>query len=609
MWSMVLNMEHRYILEPGTILSGKYVIESVIGQGGMSNVYLARDVRLGKRWAVKEISPYTCHNYSQVSETLISEAEILTRLDHPSLPRIVDIFFFFFSLIIAMDYIRGRNLSDLLRDRGLFDESQVVRWGIELAGVLSYLHSQKPPIIYRDMKPSNIMIKEDGKLMLIDFGTAREYSETGSEDTLCLGTRGYAAPEQYGGSGQSDVRTDIYGLGVTLYHLLTGRDPSKPPYAILPVRQLIPHVSPGMEAVIARSTNPDPADRFSDMEDLAYSLCHVEEAGKDFLRKEKRKMMAAALLWGAALLSFLVGAFLSRAESNCRKSLVDYYIRQASCAQEEKERYQWFSTALMAMPDQALLYQAILDSYWKEGDFGSREEASVISLTSLQTEGGTCLDLFRKKDVRAYCDFCFSVGLACFFDLGGRRGKCEARPWFAAVEKYGGPGFDRGKKERAILYGRISDYYREYIDKGDRTGETEKSYSRLFTILQELNEIDITAEDDDAKIAAAFYISKEVLMEIVSYADRFAKEEIPVGRMRSQIRRISRAPSLKGRSRADIFKLRRPGKDYRQISDLIEDAERKLDMEVRKEDRSCTQNLKNRWTRQLFFLSGQKVGA
>ena len=284
-------MEYRYILEPGTLLSGKYVVESVIGQGGMSNVYLARDIRLGKSWAVKEINPYTCDHFSQVSETLISEAEILTRLDHPGFPRIVDIFRRDSSVIIVMDYIRGRNMVDLLKERGPFEEKQVVRWGIELAGVLSYLHSRKPPIIYRDMKPSNIMIKENGKLVLIDFGTAREYSETGQGDTLCLGTRGYAAPEQYGGSGQSDIRTDIYGLGVTLYHLLTGKDPAQPPYKLVPVRQLVPHASPGIEAIISRCTRSDPAERYADVEDLLYSLCHVEEAGEFFLEKEKKKII------------------------------------------------------------------------------------------------------------------------------------------------------------------------------------------------------------------------------------------------------------------------------------------------------------------------------
>ena len=597
----------RYILEPGTLLSGKYVIESVIGQGGMSNVYLAHDIRLGKSWAVKEISPYTCSHFSQVSETLISEAEILTRLDHPGLPRIVDIFRRDCSVIIVMDYIRGRNMSDLLKERGPFDEKQVVRWGIELAGVLSYLHSRNPPIIYRDMKPSNIMIKENGKLVLIDFGTAREYSETGQGDTLCLGTRGYAAPEQYGGSGQSDIRTDIYGLGVTLYHLLTGKDPAEPPYKLVPVRQLVSHASPGIETVIRRCTRPDPAERFAGAEDLMYSLCHVEESGEVFLRKEKRKIIAGAMLIFTAILSFFVGSILGLAGRNCRKSLAEYYIRQASLA-EEKEKYHFFYSALMVVPDETFVYQALLEAYREEGEFSIREEAAVVSLTSLQVKGGTCLDMFRKKNPEGFCNFCYSMGLACFFDMGGRRGKCDAGSWFAEVEERAGPGFDRGKKERAGLYLAISDYYREFIDRGDRTGETGKTYARFFSILEKLNDINLSAEDSEAQIAAAFYISREVLMEISLYADRFAKDEVSVGKMRSQVRRIRNESSPDQPSRAEIFRKRRSAKDYRDIETLMEDAERKIDMEVGKEDRSCRQSMRSNWPGPYFFLAGRKNG-
>ena len=130
------------------------------------------------------------------------------------------------SFLIVMDYIEGRHLESVIREYGAQDQADVIEWAKQLCDVLSYLHSRKPPIIYRDMKPSNVMLRPDGKVMLIDFGTAREFKESSVADTTCLGTQGYAAPEQYGGHGQTDARTDIYCLGATLYHLLTGHNPS-----------------------------------------------------------------------------------------------------------------------------------------------------------------------------------------------------------------------------------------------------------------------------------------------------------------------------------------------------------------------------------------------
>ena len=124
-----------------------------------------------------------------------------------------------------MDYIEGNPLSNALEEYGAQPQDMVIAWAKQLCDVLGYLHAQSPPIIYRDMKPSNVMLKPDGNITLIDFGTAREFKEKNLADTVCLGTIGYAAPEQFGGMGQTDARTDIYCLGATLYHLVTGQNP------------------------------------------------------------------------------------------------------------------------------------------------------------------------------------------------------------------------------------------------------------------------------------------------------------------------------------------------------------------------------------------------
>ncbi len=139
------------------------------------------------------------------------------------------------------------------------------------------------------MKPSNIMLKPDGKVMLIDFGIAREFKDTSVADTTCLGTQGYAAPEQYGGQGQTDARTDIYCLGATLYHLLTGHNPSEPPYEMYPIRYWNPELSSGLEEIILKCTQKNPDDRYQSCAELLYALEHYNELDIEYKRKQTLK--------------------------------------------------------------------------------------------------------------------------------------------------------------------------------------------------------------------------------------------------------------------------------------------------------------------------------
>lgn len=158
------------MLKAGFVLDGKYRILSVIGQGGMSTVYLAVHERLKQKWAVKEISMEYCENYEMISRKLIVEADILKRLDHPGLPKIVDIIEKKDAIWMVMEFIEGKTLKEILNERGRIEEKEILIWGKQLCEVLSYLHSKKPSIIYRDLKPENIILKKTGRLVLIDLG-------------------------------------------------------------------------------------------------------------------------------------------------------------------------------------------------------------------------------------------------------------------------------------------------------------------------------------------------------------------------------------------------------------------------------------------------------
>lgn len=283
-----------------TTFNDTYEIQSLIGKGGMSAVYLAEHKRLHTRWAVKEV-------YKQQSARFdfLAESNILKRLQHPMLPRIVDIFEDEQRIFIVEDFVEGITLEQLLQKQRRVDETQGLQWFRDLCGVLRYLHTQQPnPIIYRDMKPSNVMLQPDGSLKLIDFGIAREYKQDSNADTTYIGTKGYAAPEQFG-TAQTDARTDIYALGVTMYHLLTGKSPYEPPYQFVPVRQLVPELSHGIEFILNKCVQPEPTDRYQSVEELLEDLDHIYKFDTAWKKYRNAKRARAALI--AVMLAGSVG--------------------------------------------------------------------------------------------------------------------------------------------------------------------------------------------------------------------------------------------------------------------------------------------------------------
>jgi serine/threonine protein kinase len=257
----------------GTRLQGRYVIERLLGGGGMGVVYLARDARLANRaCAVKEMVDHFIdpQQRRQASEYFAREADTLARLKHPAIPSIFDRFDDHNRHYLVMEYVEGRNLEDELAALGgqPMPESKVIDIARQLCDVLSYLHSFNPPIVYRDMKPSNVMIMPNGRVVLIDFGIARLFK--GASKGTMIGTLGFAPPEQY--KGEVDPRADIYSLGATLHYIVTGRDPEKfPPFSFPPVHELRPDVSNRLAGAIDRAlaykveARPQTVHEFRDM--------------------------------------------------------------------------------------------------------------------------------------------------------------------------------------------------------------------------------------------------------------------------------------------------------------------------------------------------------
>jgi serine/threonine-protein kinase len=276
-------------LKSGEILRSRYRIKRIIGQGGMGSIYLADDLRLeGRQCALKEVEhdkSLPANLVQEAREQFLREATVLARLDHPNLPKVSD----FFSVgprdYLVMDYIPGKDLRTMMiearQENRFLAESDVLNWASQLADALSYLHNQTPVILHRDIKPSNLKLTPSGLIKLVDFGLVKLLAP--GEVTITVlqgqGTALYTPLEQYGGdSGHTDVRSDVYAFGATLYHLLTNEPPADArerflnPEKLIPPRQINPDISLRTERAILWAMGLHPDERPESIEILRQTL-------------------------------------------------------------------------------------------------------------------------------------------------------------------------------------------------------------------------------------------------------------------------------------------------------------------------------------------------
>jgi len=259
----------------GNILQERYRIEEVLGKGAMGTIYLAWDSRLSQKRAIKEMNPSFLEEEDKEGFTQLfkQEAHILSRLHHANLPKVIDYFCEDGRYYLVMDYIDGENLKDY-RDRnvlsmGIKEISQIT---CQICDVLEYLHCQKPdPIIFRDLKPSNIMIMPDLTVKLIDFGIARIFKDSKDCDTIIVGTPGFAPPEQYG-KRQTDERSDIYSLGATFYYMFTGDVPDLPDQKGRAEIEKNPRLPDKVKPLILKALSPESKNRYRNVSEFRKAL-------------------------------------------------------------------------------------------------------------------------------------------------------------------------------------------------------------------------------------------------------------------------------------------------------------------------------------------------
>ena len=486
------------MLEIGSLVDGKYKILNKVGQGGMSVVYLAMNEKANKQWAVKEVRKDGIKDFEVIKQGLVAETDILKKLSHPNLPSIIDVIDTDDSFIIIMDYIQGNSLNKALEEYGAQPQEYVIDWAKQLCDVLGYLHTRTPAIIYRDMKPANVMLKPDGNVTLIDFGTAREFKEKNLADTTCLGTVGYAAPEQFGGMGQTDARTDIYCLGATLYHLVTGMNPCEPPYEIKPIREINPSLSGGLERIILKCTQRDPNDRYQSAAELMYALEHYEEID-DIYKKKQQKKLGAFIATSALALAFGITSIWGYASAEKTKSAnYDYILKKAVQTSD-------FYSAITTDPTRTEAYLELNDFLASDYNLTREEIGELLKLqTGLEVKKGEytntikVLDTLKTNNKEGYDEVCYEIGwnFLSYYDTDIDRDRySNAAKWFSEIK-------DNPTKEGAIakIFYDISECTTKINQlrggKVIQTQELNKQCTELWEMVKDLKTKSDSYEED-----------------------------------------------------------------------------------------------------------------
>lgn len=522
------------MLKVGDLIDGKYKILNEIGRGGMSTVYLAINEKANKPWAVKEVRKNGISNRELVKQSLMVEINLLKKLKHKGLPSIVDIIDQQDNYLIVMDYIEGITLENIMQEEGVQPQEKVVDWAIQLCDVLQYLHTRKPAIIYRDMKPSNIMLRSDGSVVLIDFGTAREFKERHVEDTTCLGTQGYAAPEQFGGMGQTDERTDIYSLGATMYRLVTGHNPSEPPYEMYPITHWNPRLSTGLEGIIAKCTSKDPKSRYQSVQEVRYALEHYRDLDLDSIRRYRRNLRILLAAGGMTVMLFGASGVSYAAADHMQKDEYAYNLEAGRRSPNKQDSIAFYQKAIQTDCAGEEAYDQLLTLFTQDGVLDEQEEKVLLQL-SISVD--KYLERYKMQNPDGYAGLCYRIGSSYwyYYEHEEKR-QAGAVAWFESA-KAGFAGNPEKEQEwkRASTYVEIGNFYQRIVP-AQISGTDQGMYGEYWNNLRRLKEWNDEAPDRDL---VTLRLYREIVTKTLEYAGYLQEDGVPPQEMEDLLNEIS----------------------------------------------------------------------
>ncbi len=506
------------MLEIGSLVDGKYKILSEIGHGGMSVVYMAINENANKTWAVKEVRKDGKMDFNTVRQGLMAEIDTLKKLNHPNLPSIIDVIEDNDSFIIVMDYIEGRSLDRIILENGAQPEAYVVEWAKQLCDVFGYLHSRTPAIIYRDLKPANIMLKPNGDIMVIDFGTAKN-TDIDLGETTGIGTIGYAAPEQYIGSGlgRTDPRTDIYCLGVTMYHLLTDVDPCKNLVSDKSIRAINPTLSRGLDEIVQKCTQFQPDDRYPSCAELMYDLENYQNLEPLYKKRQKRKLNAFISTIVMSVVCAIVGLGFNYFASQIATENYESLLFEASKTTDYETKVELYQQCI-EIPDMAGeldAYIGLMRTFKEDDSVFSVEEAQLLE--KLIKNNKTVL----QEDLEVYTQICFETGKLYwyYYDYGDGSQITKAKSsieWFQDV--IDNAALDYENLTMATVYANIGIFYRD-ITTNITEASDKGQYAPLFENLSEL--INTVATNSDESEIVILELIELTRSAIEQYSTKF----------------------------------------------------------------------------------------
>ena len=437
----------------------RYRILRPLSRGGGGRIYLAMDEKLKVFRIVKEICRNGESDWKLKQQQFISEIRVFKELQHPYIPKILDIYTENDSLMLVMERIEGENLKHYIYQKGVADEETVVRWGLELANILSFLHKKNPPILHLDLKPSNVILHASGKLYLVDFGIA--FAQKASNRSTIMGTKGFAAPEQFYVDKRLDGRADIYGFGKCLIFCLFGRvnvDLSCEDSEWKKESCVKNVCSETLLHFLQKCIAQDPEDRWQSMDDVEKeleSILHFIEDSKDqtardslstveffagnslekkphafsFFRKKEHKIASFGKRCFLCFFFFLLFLTVGKFGQKINDMEVETSLNYARESLDSEKKVAYYSHALSLSPCKEESYDSLLEDYIESGSF---TEEKATDLLNILQESGAFL-IVPKENPVLYARFCYAIGLGFYEGIGGIEGKNESRLWFERV--------------------------------------------------------------------------------------------------------------------------------------------------------------------------------
>lgn len=472
------------------MLDKKYKILKPLGKGGEGSVWLAVNIRTYKAWAVKEIAG-----------TQREEAGLWRRFDNEHLLQIVDIINENQKTYLVMEYIKGMTLEQILRNSGRLSMQKTAGYGVQICDALVYLHTRTPPLIHGDVKPANIICRDNGTLVLLDYGSL---ARAGSVNIACFGTRAYAAPEQFARDTVLDARTDIYSLGVTLYRLFTGRFPGEAVTGRLKV------LHRRLWRILQKCMEQCPKQRYS-------SAGEVMNALEGTCRQRRVSCIIIALLAAGCL---AVGNRIPRDGEGAAIREKSYEELLAEGGDENCIK------AISSDAGRPEAYLQLLDIYLEDDKFSVLEEEKVWEVLGTSEKG---IDTISDSEEISY-----QLGLAYwyFYEAGG--GRKYALPWFRRAAEAPEGATVPAHRLRAKVFLRIGGYY-EKLSQKDITGDKSEIYKKYWADLMELRDSSISDVDNNV---TQLRLMSEIVTQIYMHCSDFRKTGVTRGQMEKALEEI-----------------------------------------------------------------------